>query len=56
MNYAGAKVPRGIDPMVDPPAADAGPLPEPAVPPPDWHAGRLGLVGIPGVVLTRVAA
>jgi hypothetical protein len=56
INDAGAKFPPGgIDPIVDPPTADAGRLPEPAAPP-DWHAGRLSLVGTPGVVLTRVAA
>jgi hypothetical protein len=31
---------------------DAGWLPAPAASPPDWHAGRLALAGMPGVVLT----
>ncbi len=50
-NCADAKS-RGTDHIVDPPAPDAGWLPAPAASPPDRHAGRLALVGMPGVVLT----
>ena len=50
--YTGANSP-GTDHIVDQPAPDADWLPAPAAFRPDRHAGRLALVGMPGVVLTR---
>jgi len=55
-NYAGAKSPGAPNHSVDLPAPDAVGSLHPPAPPPDRHAGRLALVGVPGVVLTRVAA
>jgi hypothetical protein len=43
----------GTDHIVGPPAPDAGWLPCTAASSPDRHAGRLAVVGMPGVVLTR---